>query len=62
MLATLARQADGARGGRADRHRRSRHPCRWLTNTFSVLTSGRQFSDTIIYDPAAVEAEVRAAP
>ena len=54
VLATLARQAE-AQGVDALIVTGDRDILQVVDEHISVLTSGRQFSDTIIYDPAAVQ-------
>ena len=54
MLATLARQAEGE-GVDSLIVTGDRDILQVVNEHIRVLTSGRQFSDTIIYDPPAVE-------
>ncbi len=56
VLAALARQA-AAQGVNAMIVTGDRDILQMVDDHIRVLTSGRQFSDTIIYDPAAVEAK-----
>ena len=56
VLATLARQAAG-QGVNSLIVTGDRDILQVVDDHIRVLTSGRQFSDTIIYDPAAVEAK-----
>ena len=56
VLATLARQAAG-QGVHSLIVTGDRDILQVVDEYIRVLTSGRQFSDTIIYDPAAVEAK-----